>query len=68
MNALAVDQDLANYFVKTNMRYKEDERLAMPLNSEIGERRAAARCRSVKKLLPGRAEPRPNWSISDRND
>jgi len=28
----------------------------------------SARCRSVKKLLLGRAEPRPNWSKSDWND
>jgi len=30
-----------------------------------GKHRVAARCRSVKKLLPGCAEPRPNWSKSD---
>ena len=28
----------------------------------------SARCRPVKKLLLGRAEPRPNWSKSDWND
>jgi len=33
----------------------------------IGKHRAAARCWSVRKLLPGRANQRPNWSISDWN-
>jgi len=34
----------------------------------VGKHRAAARCRFVKKLLPGRAEPKPYLSKSDCND
>jgi len=34
----------------------------------VGKHRATARCRSVKKLLPVREEPRPIWSKSDFND
>jgi len=34
----------------------------------VGKQRAEVWYRSVKKLLPGRAGPRPNWSKSDWNN
>ena len=41
--------------------------IAAGKNAGVGKHLAAARCRFVKKLLPSRAEPRPNWSRIDRN-
>ena len=41
-----------------------NEKLAS-VKAGVSKHRAAARCRSVMKLLPGRAEPRSNLSKSD---